>query len=89
MGVDLVDAEQTREEVRRRYAAAALSVRGGGESSCCVSDAGQALDSEAPGVDWTGGSYSEGERRELPQTAVEASLGCGNPVALATLSPSE
>jgi arsenite methyltransferase len=88
-GVDLVDAEQTKEEVRRRYAAAALSVREGGGTSCCGSDAGQALDSEAPGVDWTGGSYSEGEKRELPQTAVEASLGCGNPVALATLSPGE
>ena len=36
-----------------------------------------------------GGSYSEVEKRELPQAAVEASLGCGNPVALATLSPGE
>jgi arsenite methyltransferase len=36
-----------------------------------------------------GGSYSGGERRELPQAAVNASLGCGNPVALATLSPGE
>jgi arsenite methyltransferase len=35
------------------------------------------------------GSYSEGEKRDLPQAAVEASLGCGNPVALATLSPGE
>jgi hypothetical protein len=35
------------------------------------------------------GSYSEGEKRGLPLAAVEASLGCGNPVALATLSPGE
>jgi ubiquinone/menaquinone biosynthesis C-methylase UbiE len=35
------------------------------------------------------GSYSEVEKRELPQAAVKASLGCGNPVALATLSPGE
>lgn len=76
-----------RDEVRRRYAAAALSVREGGGSSCCGS--GAALDSEAPGVDFTGGSYSEVEKRELPRAAVEASLGCGNPVALATLSPGE
>ena len=76
-----------RDEVRRRYAAAALSVREGGVSSCCGS--GAVLDSEAPGVDWTGGSYSEAEKGELPQAAVEASLGCGNPVALATLSPGE
>jgi arsenite methyltransferase len=36
-----------------------------------------------------GGSYSEVEKRELPRAAVEASLGCGNPVALATVSPGE
>jgi arsenite methyltransferase len=47
------------------------------------------LDSKARGVDWTAGCYSEVEKRELPQAAVEASLGCGNPVALATLSPGE
>jgi arsenite methyltransferase len=74
--------EAMRDEVRRRYAAVA-------GSSCCGSDAGRLLDSEAQGVDWSGGSYSEVEKRELPQAAVEASLGCGNPVALATLSPGE
>ena len=35
------------------------------------------------------GAYSEAERSELPRPAAEASLGCGNPVALATLSPGE
>ncbi len=81
--------EPKRDEVRRRYAAVAVSVREGEGSSCCGSDAGRVLDSEARGVDWTAGSYSEVEKRELPQAAVEASLGCGNPVALATLSPGE
>ena len=81
--------EPIRDEVRRRYAAVAVSVREGGGSSCCGSDARRVIDSEARGVDWTGGSYSEVEKRELPQAAVEASLGCGNPVALATLSPGE
>jgi hypothetical protein len=80
--------EPIRDEVRRRYAAVAVSVREGGGSSCCGSDAGRVIDSEARGVDWTGG-YSEVEKRELPRAAVEASLGCGNPVALATLSPGE
>jgi arsenite methyltransferase len=81
--------EPKRDEVRRRYAAVAVSVREGGGSSCCGSDAGGVLDSKARGVDWTAGCYSEVEKRELPQAAVEASLGCGNPVALATLSPGE
>jgi arsenite methyltransferase len=81
--------EPKRGEARRRYAAVAVSVREGGGSSCCGSDAGGVLDSKARGVDWTAGCYSEVEKRELPQAAVEASLGCGNPVALATLSPGE
>jgi SAM-dependent methyltransferase len=40
-------------------------------------------------VDLTWGSYSAEELGELPETATAASLGCGNPVALATLSPGE
>jgi arsenite methyltransferase len=80
--------EELRDRVRERYAGVARSVSEGEASGCCGSG-GRALDSEAPEVDWTGGSYSEGEKRELPRAAVEASLGCGNPVALATLSPGE
>ena len=40
-------------------------------------------------VDLGRGSYSDEERGELPEKAVGASLGCGNPVALATLAPGE
>jgi SAM-dependent methyltransferase len=40
-------------------------------------------------VDLSGGSYLAEDLGELPQDAVDASLGCGNPVALATLSPGE
>jgi hypothetical protein len=47
------------------------------------------LDSEALGVDWTGGGYSAEELGELPGAVGAASLGCGNPTALATLSPGE
>ena len=73
-----------REKVRERYAGAARTVRDtGGRASCCGSG------SEALGVDMSCGSYSEDEKRELPQLAADASLGCGNPVALATLSPGE
>ena len=39
--------------------------------------------------DLSGGCYSEEEVGELPENAVGASLGCGNPTALATLSPGE
>jgi arsenite methyltransferase len=78
-------------QVRKRYAEAALAVRGtgeGDEASCCgPSCCGP--DSQASKVDLTGGSYSAEELGELPGTAKKASLGCGNPVALATLSPGE
>jgi arsenite methyltransferase len=84
-------AEDLKDQVRRRYAEAALAVRGTGEgyeASCCGPTCCGA-DSQASKVDLTGGSYSAEELGELPQTATEASLGCGNPVALATLSPGE
>ena len=81
--------EALREKVRERYAQTARAVRSttGGEGcgcgSCCGSDSG-ALE-----ANMTGGSYSEDEKRELPQLAADASLGCGNPVALAALSSGE
>ncbi len=65
---------------------------GGDEPSCCGSSCcGSDTDSDTAGVrtDMTGGSYSEAEKGELPRLAADASLGCGNPVALATLSPGE
>jgi arsenite methyltransferase len=70
-------AEDLREQVRKRYAEAALSVREG--ASCC----------DPSGSDMTCGGYTDEEKDELPRAAVGASLGCGNPVALAELSPGE
>src|SRR4051812_47217449 len=75
-----------REEVRARYAEAALRVvsNGGG---CGCGDGGACCgpDDEAFG----GALYSAGERGELPEAAVLASLGCGNPIAVAELSEGE
>ena len=82
--------EDVRERVKERYAGAALTVlEGTGTASCCGSAGERGLDSEAQGVDWTGGSYSAEELGGLPQAAGAASLGCGNPTTLATLSPGE
>src|SRR5215218_2661029 len=76
-------SEDVRERVKERYAGAALTVLEGiGAASCCGS-AGER------GVDWTGGGYSAEELGALPEAAGAASLGCGNPTALATLSPGE
>jgi arsenite methyltransferase len=83
-------SKDVRERVKERYAGAALTVlEGTGSASCCGSAGERGLDSEAVGVDWTGGGYSAEEIGGLPQAAGAASLGCGNPTALATLSPGE
>ena len=83
--------EELRERVKERYAGAALTVlEGTGSASCCGGSAGErGLDSEALGTDWTGGGYSAEELGGLPEAAGAASLGCGNPTALTTLSPGE
>jgi SAM-dependent methyltransferase len=82
--------EELRERVKERYAGAARTVlEEAGSASCCGSAGERGLDSEALGVDWTGGGYSAEELGGLPEAAGAASLGCGNPTALATLSPGE
>jgi arsenite methyltransferase len=84
-------SEELKGQVKRRYAKAALAVQGtgtGSEASCCEPSCCTA-DAQAQKVGLTGESYSAQELGELPKHASAASLGCGNPVALATLSPGE
>ena len=69
------DADKLRETVRERYAAAA-------KSSCCGADAGLITDEQA--ARFGAGLYGD-EGNELPDTALAASLGCGNPTAMADL----
>lgn len=75
-------ANDLREEVRRRYAEIARGVAVGGEKACCG-------DEKAAGDDFGLSSYSAGERAELPDSAALASLGCGNPTAVAELREGE
>jgi len=63
-----------------------MAVRVAGVACCGVVESGERAAFE---VDMACGSYSEAERSKLPQLAADASLGCGNSVALATLSPGE
>ena len=83
MGTDT--AERLREQVRQRYAEAARAAESGdgcgcGSGSCCedkqAGDFGEAL-------------YSIEQRGDLPDAAVLASLGCGNPTAVAELREGE
>ena len=81
------NGEQLREAVRERYGRTALQVTGTGTSaSCCGSDCcGGQGDSGVVISDL----YSSAELGALPITAALASLGCGNPTALAELKPGE
>src|SRR5215510_12583922 len=93
-----------REEVRSRYAAAARavleprpgvtaqSVELSATGSCCGSSAADSC-CAGPAAEAVGGFsqdlYREGETDGLPEEAVLASLGCGNPIAVADLHEGE
>jgi len=84
-----------RETVRSRYAAAARAVlepQPGVAASCCGSPAADSCcgteAAEAVGG-FSEGLYREGETDGLPEEAVLASLGCGNPIAVAELREGE
>jgi len=73
-----------KDVVREKYGQAALRVKSGG-SSCC--GAASAVDGCCDPI--TSNLYSGDETGVLPEEAVLASLGCGNPTALAQLNPGE
>jgi arsenite methyltransferase len=75
-----------REQVRARYAAAAVAA-GGGEAATCSGDS-CCTPSDGPG-DFGASLYDDADRASLPEAAVLASLGCGNPTAVAELHPGE
>jgi precorrin-6B methylase 2 len=73
-----------REVVRDKYGAAARAVRDGQQGSCCgAPSAGNCCDPI------TSNLYDPAQAQELPDRALKASLGCGNPTALAELKPGE
>jgi ubiquinone/menaquinone biosynthesis C-methylase UbiE len=73
--------QQIKEEVRKRYGKAATRAREkSADSGCCGGESDNAISSRL---------YSTDEIRDLPQEAVVASLGCGNPVAVADLHAGE
>ena len=75
---------ELKEAVKEKYGQAALRVNSGG-SSCCGASA--ALDGCCDPI--TSNLYDAAQTGELPQEAILASLGCGNPTALAQLHPGE
>src|SRR5580692_4309632 len=74
---------EVKEQVKQKYGSAARAVaESGGVQACCD-----------PGLRCcdpiTTNLYSESQKGLIPEKAVLASLGCGNPTALITLKPGE
>ena len=81
-----------KEVVRQRYGQAARRVSEGAASSCCgpVSSCCGAAPASIGGSDpITANLYDALDANQVPDTALLASLGCGNPTALAELKPGE
>lgn len=74
-----------KEVVREKYGQAALRVTSG--AGGCCSDRSSAEGASCDPI--TSNLYDTAEKGEVPDTAIEASLGCGNPSALAELKPGE
>jgi arsenite methyltransferase len=73
-----------KEVVKEKYGQAALRVKSGG-SSCCGAAPASGLSCDPI----TSNLYDRTQSSEIPEDAMLASLGCGNPTALARLNPGE
>ena len=77
-----------KEVVREKYGQAALRVTNkSGSSSCCGAAPASASSSCCDPI--TSNLYDASQARQIPEEAMLASLGCGNPTALARLNPGE
>src|SRR5215469_18035933 len=78
-----MSAPEIKEVVREKYGQAALRVKSGESSPCCCGDGSGSCDLI------TSNLYDAKQEGEVPDTAIKASLGCGNPTALAELKEGE
>jgi len=79
-----MSTKEIREVIREKYGQAAREARSE-RASCC----GPASKLKTCCDPITSGLYSAQESGEVPEAAMRASLGCGNPAALADLKPGE
>lgn len=77
------EAVDIKEVVKQKYGEAALRVHSGGSSCCGASASSGCADPITTNL------YDAAQIGQIPQEAVLASLGCGNPTALAQLKPGE
>lgn len=77
--------QQLKQIVKEKYGQAALRVKSDAGNSCC----GKASALEASCDPITSNLYDSRQQGDVPEAALKGSLGCGNPTALAELSPGE
>jgi SAM-dependent methyltransferase len=87
MSPDTVSPAHVKDVVKEKYGQAALRARTGEGSGCC--GASPSASSCGCGDPITADLYDESQEGEVPALALKASLGCGNPTALAQLQPGE
>jgi SAM-dependent methyltransferase len=81
-----LSADELRKDVREKYAEAALAVTEGATATC---GSGSCCGGDGAAADFGSWLYDAEQRGELPETATLASLGCGNPTAVADLREGE
>ena len=83
--MQMTTESNVKDVVRERYGAAAARVSGGTSTGCCSESAAAAFGADPI----TANLYDSVQAGEVPEKALLASLGCGNPTALAELRPGE
>jgi arsenite methyltransferase len=83
MSSNTMSSPDIKEVVKEKYGQAALRVSSGG-SSCCGATPGNGCSDPI-----TSNLYDPSQAQQIPEEALLASLGCGNPTALAQLNPGE
>lgn len=78
-----MSADDIKDVIKEKYGRAALRVSSGG-SSCCGATASNGCSDPI-----TSNLYDAAQAGQIPEEALQASLGCGNPTALAKLHPGE
>jgi arsenite methyltransferase len=77
------DSADIKEVVKQKYGEAALRVKSGGSSCCGAAAATSCCDPITTNL------YDAAQAGQIPEQALLASLGCGNPTALAQLNPGD
>ena len=81
-----MSSENIKTVVQEKYGAAAKRAASGQRSACCGTSPASTIEGCDP---ITSNLYGEGDAGSVPEAALRASLGCGNPTALAKLEPGE